>query len=76
MIALRALQGFTGGVLNPDGLNLIITMLRRTRRRSARNVRAVGDFRAAIGPLARPSAGYLPRMGWQTFSMSTSCPAR
>jgi MFS transporter, DHA2 family, multidrug resistance protein len=64
MIALRAVQGFTGGVLIPMAFTLIITLLPRAKQPVGLALFAVSaTFAPAIGPTI---GGYLTEnWGWQ-----------
>jgi DHA2 family multidrug resistance protein len=64
MIALRAVQGFTGGVLIPMAFTLIITLLPRARQPVGLALFALSaTFAPAIGPTI---GGYLTEnFGWQ-----------
>jgi len=64
MIALRALQGFTGGVLIPMAFTLIITLLPKAKQSVGLALFAVSaTFAPAIGPTI---GGYLTEnWGWQ-----------
>jgi DHA2 family multidrug resistance protein len=64
MIAVRALQGFTGGVLIPMAFTLIITLLPKARQPVGLALFAVSaTFAPAIGPTI---GGYLTEnWGWQ-----------
>src|SRR5258708_5211366 len=64
MIVLRALQGFTGGVLIPMAFTLIITLLPRTKQSVGLALFALSaTFAPAIGPTI---GGYLTEnWGWQ-----------
>ena len=64
MIALRAVQGFTGGVLIPMAFTLIITLLPRTKQSIGLAMFAISaTFAPAIGPTI---GGYLTEnWGWE-----------
>ena len=64
MIVLRAIQGFTGGVLIPMAFTLIITLLPKTKQSVGLALFAVSaTFAPAIGPTI---GGYLTEnWGWQ-----------
>jgi MFS transporter, DHA2 family, multidrug resistance protein len=64
MIVLRAIQGFTGGVLIPMAFTLIITLLPRTKQSVGLALFALSaTFAPAIGPTI---GGYLTEnFGWQ-----------
>jgi DHA2 family multidrug resistance protein len=64
MIALRAVQGFTGGVLIPMAFTLVITLLPRTKQPVGLALFALSaTFAPAIGPTI---GGYLTEnWGWQ-----------
>jgi MFS transporter, DHA2 family, multidrug resistance protein len=64
MIALRAVQGFTGGVLIPMAFTLIITLLPKSKQAIGLAMFAVSaTFAPAIGPTI---GGYLTEnFGWQ-----------
>ena len=64
MIALRALQGFSGGVLIPMAFTLIITLLPRAKQPAGLALFALSaTFAPAIGPTI---GGYLTEnWGWQ-----------
>lgn len=64
MIALRAVQGFTGGVLIPLAFTLIITLLPKTKQPIGQALFAISaTFAPAIGPTI---GGYLTEnWGWQ-----------
>jgi DHA2 family multidrug resistance protein len=64
MILLRAVQGFTGGVLIPMAFTIIITMLPRSKRSIGLALFALSaTFAPAIGPTI---GGYLTEnFGWQ-----------
>jgi len=64
MIALRAVQGFTGGVLIPMAFTLIITLLPKTKQPIGQALFAISaTFAPAIGPTI---GGYLTEnWGWQ-----------
>jgi len=64
MIVLRAVQGFTGGVLIPMAFTLIITLLPRTKQPVGLALFALSaTFAPAIGPTI---GGYLTEnFGWQ-----------
>ena len=64
MIALRAVQGFTGGVLIPMAFTLIITLLPNTKQPIGLAMFAISaTFAPAIGPTI---GGYLTEnYGWQ-----------
>ncbi|WP_074823560.1 MULTISPECIES: MDR family MFS transporter [Bradyrhizobium] len=64
MIVLRAIQGFTGGVLIPMAFTLIITLLPKTKQPVGLALFAVSaTFAPAIGPTI---GGYLTEnWGWQ-----------
>jgi DHA2 family multidrug resistance protein len=64
MIAIRAVQGFTGGVLIPMAFTLIITLLPKTKQPVGLALFAVSaTFAPAIGPTI---GGYLTEnWGWQ-----------
>lgn len=64
MIVLRAVQGFTGGVLIPMAFTLIITLLPRTKQPVGLALFALSaTFAPAIGPTI---GGYLTEnLGWQ-----------
>jgi MFS transporter, DHA2 family, multidrug resistance protein len=64
MIALRAIQGFTGGVLIPMAFTLILTKLPATQRSIGMALFAItATFAPAIGPTI---GGYLTEnYGWQ-----------
>ncbi len=64
MIVLRAIQGFTGGVLVPMAFTLIITLLPRTKQSVGLALFALSaTFAPAIGPTI---GGYLTEnFGWQ-----------
>jgi DHA2 family multidrug resistance protein len=64
MIALRAVQGFTGGVLIPMAFTLIITLLPKARQPVGLALFAISaTFAPAIGPTI---GGYLTEnYGWQ-----------
>jgi DHA2 family multidrug resistance protein len=64
MIALRAVQGFTGGVLIPMAFTLIITLLPKSRQPIGLAMFAISaTFAPAIGPTI---GGYLTEnWGWQ-----------
>ena len=64
MIALRAVQGFTGGVLIPMAFTLIITLLPKAKQPIGQALFAVSaTFAPAIGPTI---GGYLTEnWGWQ-----------
>jgi MFS transporter, DHA2 family, multidrug resistance protein len=64
MIALRAVQGFTGGVLIPMAFTLIITLLPKTKQPIGLAMFAISaTFAPAIGPTI---GGYLTEnWGWQ-----------
>jgi MFS transporter, DHA2 family, multidrug resistance protein len=64
MIAIRAVQGFTGGVLIPLAFTLIITLLPKTRQPIGLALFAISaTFAPAIGPTI---GGYLTEnWGWQ-----------
>jgi len=64
MIALRAVQGFTGGVLIPMAFTLIITLLPRAKQPIGLAMFAISaTFAPAIGPTI---GGYLTEnWGWQ-----------
>jgi DHA2 family multidrug resistance protein len=64
MIALRAVQGFTGGVLIPMAFTLIITLLPKARQPIGLAMFAISaTFAPAIGPII---GGYLTEnYGWQ-----------
>jgi MFS transporter, DHA2 family, multidrug resistance protein len=64
MIVLRAVQGFTGGVLIPMAFTLIITLLPKSRQAIGLAMFAVSaTFAPAIGPTI---GGYLTEnFGWQ-----------
>ena len=64
MIALRAMQGFTGGVLIPMAFTLIITLLPKTKQPIGLALFALSaTFAPAIGPTI---GGYLTEnWGWQ-----------
>jgi MFS transporter, DHA2 family, multidrug resistance protein len=64
MIALRAVQGFTGGVLIPMAFMLIITLLPKTKQPIGLALFAISaTFAPAIGPTI---GGYLTEnFGWQ-----------
>src|SRR5580693_2563774 len=64
MIALRAVQGFTGGVLIPMAFTLIITLLPKSRQPIGLAMFAISaTFAPAIGPTI---GGYLTEnFGWQ-----------
>ncbi len=64
MIALRAVQGFTGGVLIPMAFTLIITLLPKARQTIGLAMFAISaTFAPAIGPTI---GGYLTEnYGWQ-----------
>jgi DHA2 family multidrug resistance protein len=64
MIALRALQGFSGGVLIPMAFTLIITLLPKAKRPAGLALFALSaTFAPAIGPTI---GGYLTEnWGWQ-----------
>ena len=64
MIALRAVQGFTGGVLIPMAFTLIITLLPKARQPVGLAMFAISaTFAPAIGPTI---GGYLTEnYGWQ-----------
>ena len=64
MIALRAVQGFTGGVLIPMAFTLIITLLPKTKQPVGLALFAISaTFAPAIGPTI---GGYLTEnFGWE-----------
>jgi len=64
MIALRAVQGFTGGVLIPMAFTLIITLLPKAKQPVGQALFAISaTFAPAIGPTI---GGYLTEnWGWQ-----------
>src|SRR6476620_8222907 len=64
MIALRAVQGFTGGVLIPMAFTLIITLLPKAKRPVGLALFAISaTFAPAIGPTV---GGYLTEnFGWE-----------
>ena len=64
MIALRAVQGFTGGVLIPMAFTLIITLLPKAKQPIGQALFAISaTFAPAIGPTI---GGYLTEnWGWQ-----------
>src|SRR6267378_4188710 len=64
MIALRAVQGFTGGVLIPLAFTLIITLLPKAKQPIGQALFAISaTFAPAIGPTI---GGYLTEnFGWQ-----------
>ncbi|RXH11811.1 DHA2 family efflux MFS transporter permease subunit [Bradyrhizobium guangzhouense] len=64
MIALRAVQGFTGGVLIPMAFTLIITLLPKARQPIGLAMFAISaTFAPAIGPTI---GGYLTEnLGWE-----------
>ncbi len=64
MIAMRAVQGFTGGVLIPMAFTLIITLLPKTKQPIGLALFAISaTFAPAIGPTI---GGYLTEnWGWQ-----------
>ena len=64
MIALRAVQGFTGGVLIPLAFTLIITLLPKAKQPIGQSLFAISaTFAPAIGPTI---GGYLTEnWGWQ-----------
>ena len=64
MIALRAIQGFTGGVLIPMGFTLILTKLPKAQQPAGLALFAItATFAPAIGPTI---GGYLTEnFGWQ-----------
>jgi MFS transporter, DHA2 family, multidrug resistance protein len=64
MIVLRALQGFSGGVLIPMAFTLIITLLPKTKQAAGLAMFALSStFAPAIGPTI---GGYLTEnWGWQ-----------
>jgi DHA2 family multidrug resistance protein len=64
MIVLRAIQGFTGGVLIPMAFTIIITFLPKTKQPSGLALLALSaTFAPAIGPTI---GGYLTEnWGWQ-----------
>jgi DHA2 family multidrug resistance protein len=66
MIALRAMQGFTGGVLIPMAFTLILTQLPLAKRPVGMALFAItATFAPAIGPTI---GGYLTEnYGWQTI---------
>ncbi len=66
MIVLRAVQGFTGGVLIPMAFTLIITLLPRAKQPVGLALFALSaTFAPAIGPTI---GGYLTEnYGWQTI---------
>jgi MFS transporter, DHA2 family, multidrug resistance protein len=66
MIVLRALQGFTGGVLIPMAFTLIMTLLPKSRQPVGLAIFAVAaSFAPAIGPTI---GGYLAgNWGWQAI---------
>ncbi|MDP1960623.1 MAG: MDR family MFS transporter [Reyranella sp.] len=66
MIVLRALQGFTGGVLIPMAFTLIMTLLPKSRQPTGLAIFAVAaSFAPAIGPAV---GGYLAgTWGWQAI---------
>jgi DHA2 family multidrug resistance protein len=78
MIALRAVQGFTGGVLIPLAFTLIITLLPKAKQPSSQPARCCSRSpRRLRRRSGRPLAAISPRTGaGNTSSMSTSCRAR
>lgn len=75
MIVLRAIQGFSGGVLIPMAFTLIITLLPKNKQSIGLALFAVSATFAP--PSDQPLAAISPRTGaGNTFSMSIWCPAR
>ena len=71
MIALRAVQGFTGGVLIPLAFTLIITLLPKAKQPVGLALFALSaTFAPAIGPTI---GGYLTEnWGWQIYLLRRS----
>ena len=73
MIALRAIQGFTGGVLIPVAFTIVITSLPPAKRPIGLALFAVGaTFAPAIGPMI---GGYLTEnWGWECIFYVNAVP--
>ena len=75
MIALRGLQGFTGGILIPVAFTMVLTRLPKAQQPIGLALFSIAvTFAPAIGPTI---GGYLTEnFGWQTIFYSTRSRAR